>query len=196
MLNNTGDSHVDRDYFNEMSLHQPFATFAYGDEGIMDGNTCSFTISVYPTLEMESAYKTNEPVMYALVVVAVFITTSLAFIFFDCVQQRRQQLLLNTARRQNQLVSSLFPAQIQNQLMEEYEKTEAMARQEKRQNKSGSAGLRSFLDDRSVHSSVQLDGGSGHMSKSSKPIADLFPETTIMFADIAGKYLPLFGCLR
>jgi hypothetical protein len=183
MLNNTGDSHTDREDFNDMKVEKPFATFANGDGETMDDRLCSFTISVYPTVEMENAYKTNEPVQYAMVVLAVFVITSLAFIFFDCVQQRRQQQIMNTARRQNQLVSSLFPTQIQNQLMEEYEMKEALSKREKKYNKSGSAGLRSFLDDRSTHSS-----GSLHQITSTKPIADLFPETTIMFADIVGTY--------
>jgi class 3 adenylate cyclase len=56
-------------------------------------------------------------------------------------------------------------------------------------NKSGTAGLRSYLNDGVMESgkegkqglkTTEAEGGT------SKPIADLFPETTIIFADIAG----------
>jgi class 3 adenylate cyclase len=54
-------------------------------------------------------------------------------------------------------------------------------------NKSGTAGLRRYLNDdildpnmRNTKKDIEAAGASA------KPIADLFPETTIMFADIVG----------
>eukprot|EP00539_Tryblionella_compressa_P008436 CAMPEP_0178765990 /NCGR_PEP_ID=MMETSP0744-20121128/18796_1 /TAXON_ID=913974 /ORGANISM="Nitzschia punctata, Strain CCMP561" /LENGTH=677 /DNA_ID=CAMNT_0020421623 /DNA_START=22 /DNA_END=2051 /DNA_ORIENTATION=- len=99
-----------------------------------------------------------------------------AFLLFDCLVQRRQAAILSTALRQNALVSSLFPKNIQKQLMEELDQQEAV------KNKTGKASLRSYLNDEVMEvEDAPLKGGD-----KSKPIADLFPETTIMFADIAG----------
>jgi class 3 adenylate cyclase len=56
-------------------------------------------------------------------------------------------------------------------------------------NKSGTAGLRKFLNDDAVKSSGDAETSptaESSSSKVNKPIADLFPETTIMFGDIAG----------
>jgi class 3 adenylate cyclase len=57
-------------------------------------------------------------------------------------------------------------------------------------NKSGTAGLRSYLNNNALENKKSRSMGSenGHDMdySTSKPIADLFPETTIMFADIAG----------
>ena len=63
--------------------------------------------------------------------------------------------------------------------MEDEEKAE---RAKGKWNKSGTAGLRSYLNEDVVNTQkAEENTGSG-----TKPIADLFPETTIMFADISG----------
>jgi class 3 adenylate cyclase len=172
--------------YESMAQTAPFA--AYGaDTTTMDSETgedlvmchsTSFTITVYPTEEFESNYKTNEPIFYTLAVLGIFTFTILAFFFFDCMVQRRQTSIMTTALRQNALVSSLFPKNIQKQLMADLD-AEAVAK-----NKSGKAGLRSFLNEEAANED-NPDAPSADGFKS-KPIADLFPETTIMFADIAG----------
>jgi class 3 adenylate cyclase len=78
-----------------------------------------------------------------------------------------------TARKQNALVSSLFPKNIKQKLMEEVE-------DEPRCNAFGRAGIKSFLGD----GSPERDGR--NQNASSEPIADLFPDCTVMFADISG----------
>ncbi len=134
----------------------------------------AFTITVYPTEQFQSNYTTIDPLIYTLVVLSIFLFTVLAFCLFDCLVHRRQTIIMNTALRQNALVSSLFPKSIQKQLMEDYEET--------LNNRTGKARLSSFLNDKA---SGTLEAPLTD-DKKSKPIADLFPETTIMFADIAG----------
>ena len=160
-----------------MKLDGPFAEFAYSDEYLAaggEGDSCTYTIQVYPTQAFQEAYSSKEPIWYALVVLAVFFFTSLSFFAFDWIVRRRQKDLISIAARQNALVASLFPRNIHKKLMAEAEE----AAREKR-GTIGRAGLRKFLND--VDDVKSVDEGN-----KSKPIAELFPDTTIMFADIAG----------
>ncbi|KAL3941971.1 MAG: hypothetical protein SGARI_000417 [Bacillariaceae sp.] len=183
----------DRQDFEDMKLQEPLAPFAYPEGEESFSCASGFTVSIYPTTEMEAGYKTSKPIAYAMVVLLVFITTVIAFILFDCLQQRRQKHIVATARRQNLLVSALFPKKIQDQLLEELKDNEAAKAENK--NKSGTAGLRNYLE--KEHANKDLNKNSSHGSwsgmdgpggrpKKAKPIADLFPETTIMFADLVG----------
>lgn len=161
--------------YDHMRLDAPFAEFAYSEEYLASGgDSCTYTINVYPTKELEASYSTKRPLHYALVVLGVFFFTSLAFFAFDWLVQRRQKDLVSTAARQNAIVASIFPKNIQAKLLAEAEEAEKQKR-----STVGKAGLRNFLNDVAV--SVE-----GTEKIRSKPIADLFPATTIMFADIVG----------
>jgi hypothetical protein len=133
---------------------------------------------------------------------------------FDCLVTKRQRSLLTTARKQNALVASLFPVSatyvicmmkrqlqlttlssivamfpqksIQKKLMDDIEEAE---KTKLKWNKSGTAGLRSYLNEDIMAPNKKYsknDIEAAGTGTASKPIADLFPETTIMFADIAG----------
>ncbi|MGK3746771.1 MAG: hypothetical protein ACI8RD_010343 [Bacillariaceae sp.] len=84
----------------------------------------------------------------------------------------RQQKVMKAAIQSTAIVSSLFPAKIRDRLLE-------IPDDKKGANGANSmfqptkTRLRSFLND-------------GEPSESSKPIADLFTDTTVLFADIAG----------
>jgi class 3 adenylate cyclase len=93
------------------------------------------------------------------------------FLVFNLLVERRQFIILNKAADSTAIVSSLFPKQVRDRLL-------ASERNETTQsNKYGSGNnrLKSFLY------GDQDNGGIN-----SVPIADLFPNCTVMFADIAG----------
>ncbi|KAG7374978.1 adenylate/guanylate cyclase [Nitzschia inconspicua] len=160
--------------YDNLAIDEPFAAFS------SDG--CEYHFFVYPTSEFEDYYTSNEPMYYMLVVLAVFVATCFSFLIFDCLVTRQQKNLIVTARKQNALVSSLFPKSIQKKLMEDMEEEEKDKTKTK-WNKSGTAGLRSYLNEDLLDSKSTRSDAEG---PGVKPIADLFPETTIMFADIAG----------
>lgn len=137
-----------------------------------DGEVCVYTMTIYPTTAYESAYRTNRPALICMMILLVFLFTSLAFMLFDCLVTRRQAKLLNTALRQNAIVNSLFPKSVQKKLMEE-----AAVKQSAPSTSRYKRNIKTFLSDDEEGKAIALD---------SKPIADLFPKTTIMFADIAG----------
>ncbi|KAG7348838.1 adenylate/guanylate cyclase [Nitzschia inconspicua] len=168
------DEDVHDHSYDNLAVNKPFAAFS--------SDSCEYHLFVYPTSEFEDYYTSNEPLYYMLIVLAVFVATCVSFLIFDCLVSRQQKTLLVNARKQNALVSSLFPKSIQKKLMEDMEEEEKDKTKTK-WNKSGTAGLRSYLNEDLLDFKNNKNDAEG---PGVKPIADLFPETTIMFADIAG----------
>lgn len=175
--------------YDALVVEAPFADL-YNPAQLPDGeqptNHCIFTMSVYPTPEFEAAYKTNQPLYYALAVIAILAATSLAFIFYDCLVTRRQANLLTTATKQDAIVSSLFPTAIKKQLMDEVDVKHSGRPSADRNLSAPSRGIQDGLN--AFLAKDHTEGGMYGVDAlaKSKPIADTFPHTTIMFADIAG----------
>eukprot|EP00980_Cylindrotheca_fusiformis_P017082 scaffold5247_cov130-Cylindrotheca_fusiformis.AAC.1 len=118
------------------------------------------TLDLYPTDELEAAFETSKPTLYTTVVVAIFAFTSLVFLLYDYFVGRRQRKFMDRIVRQDQIVSNVFPTAIRDRLY--------------------GSGQKGSQDDALFD---PLGGGGGTQGS---PLADLFPETTIVFADIAG----------
>eukprot|EP00980_Cylindrotheca_fusiformis_P004972 scaffold1054_cov124-Cylindrotheca_fusiformis.AAC.12 len=118
------------------------------------------TLDLYPTDELEATFETSKPTLYTTVVVAIFVFTSLVFLLYDFFVGRRQRKFMDRIVRQDQIVSNVFPTAIRDRLYE--------------------SGQKGSQDDALFD---PLGGGGG---AAGSPLADLFPETTIVFADIAG----------
>ena len=125
--------------------------------------------------------------------------------FFYSVQvTRRQEKVQTAAIKSNAIVSSLFPKEIRQRLFEESSQSSVLEKlkgKKKKKNKKGGKGkeydvpkfrLKNFLDDddddKKKGKANDEDDDDEEMPEmfESKPIADLFPNTTVMFADIAG----------
>jgi hypothetical protein len=78
---------------------------------------CDLTIHVYPTKELYDSMKSNNPVFFTSAVVFIFLLTSIVFVLYDCLVQRRQEKVMTSAQQTNAIVSSLFPAQVRDRLM-------------------------------------------------------------------------------
>ena len=148
---------------------------------------CEYDLRIFPSATLESAYRTERPGIYTAVVVLVFFFTAMVFVLYDYLVQRRQEKVMATAKRTNAIVSSLFPKNVRDRIMKD---AAEQAEQDLKDNKKSIFGmgdragaktkLKAFLDE-------ELEGETkpgGELD--SKPIADLFPEVTIMFADIVG----------
>lgn len=124
---------------------------------------CDKTLKVYPSQDMEDDYKTLKPVYFTIIAALIFVFTSVVFVTYDLLVARRQKIVMDRALASGAIVSSLFPEKVRKQLYEE--------KDEEQENLSN---MKDFIS------------SGGGIAKSSKPIADLFEETTIYFADLAG----------
>jgi hypothetical protein len=134
-------------------------------ETITEG-MCVHELRVYPSPAFRASYETNHPAVYTSVVVLAFIVTAVLLIIYDRMITRRQEKTMNTAIRTGNLVASMFPENVRDRLLEDAQQDEGKTSVfDGNRNPSSSAGAGGFK---------------------TRPIADFFPEVTIMFADISG----------
>jgi hypothetical protein len=135
-----------------------------------DGD-CHYTLSIYPSQVFKDEYSTNTPAILTFVVSGIFALAIVMFFFYDNLVERRQTLILNKAVQSTAIVSSLFPKNVRDRLMQTTDETD---------NYGNQIGIRN----------PRLKSLLGETAKgneaNSQPIADLFPNCTVLFADIAG----------
>ena len=105
--------------------------------------------------------------------------------------ERRQRLVLLEARKSGAIVSSLFPAEYKEKLMQEQEVKHRMeAEKAKAKSKTTSEFAKSFMLGGPQHvASDAFQAEQNALTTTSVPqahIAQLYPECTILFMDIAG----------
>jgi hypothetical protein len=83
----------------------------------LNQENCRYKVTVYPTDEMEAFFKDGSSIYLTMVIAAVFIFTTVAFLVYDRMVEHRQNLVLDTAKRSTAIVSSIFPKNVRDQLM-------------------------------------------------------------------------------
>lgn len=173
-------------FLGQGDLHNPKydnlkqTTFFITDIQVVNASNpmCAYAITTYPTEAFELQYRTLEPVLYAIAVVLVFLLTSMIFFFYDWTVARRQHTVLSTAERNSKIVASMFPDTVKHRILEGAEQSRV---------KTGNKGFKRNMKFKSVHDlSNDTEEQPGISIFKTQPIADLFPEATVMFADIVG----------
>jgi hypothetical protein len=129
---------------------------------------CVHTLHIYPSKTFRESYNTNEPKIYTCVVAMAFALTAILLFIYDKMVTRRQDKTMDSALKTSALVVSLFPENVLERVLDD-----AVA---------PSKGEKLASDDKGNHYSIEK---SGEVSMT-RPIADFFPDSTVMFADIAG----------
>ena len=154
--------------------------FAKAETEVNDTAACEYTLTFFPTNEFEAVYVTNKPAIYTCVVVLTFVFTALTFALYDFAIARRQRKLLRKAKKSTAIVASMFPKDVQKRILEEVDAMEeANVTKKWRSRGAAKQQLKTFLlenDTAESQPSVPV----------TKPIADLFTETTVAFMDIVG----------
>jgi class 3 adenylate cyclase len=143
----------------------------------LTGEGVQYSLRVYPSQDMKDDFVTNEPVIFALIVAMVFVFTSVVFFVYNVLVERRQKVVMDRAVKSAAVVSSLFPENVKEQLIN-YEGVE-----EAKQDQRFSSWRVSERKRDQNSSAVAI---MSETRPKGKPIADRFENTTIMFADIAG----------
>jgi Adenylate and Guanylate cyclase catalytic domain len=159
--------------FNSSSL--PSAQNAFG--------SCSFTIFIYPSQEFKEVYFTTRPDIFRVIVLVVFVSVICVFIFYDHIVQVSQNRVVDAAVRSDAIVRSMFPAAVRDKLYEQSKLKQEAA-------KAASKGFALVTAKRRLLNFVDDDGfdESPHTDPNmlDEPIADLFSQATVLFADISG----------
>eukprot|EP00339_Tiarina_fusa_P025544 CAMPEP_0117020940 /NCGR_PEP_ID=MMETSP0472-20121206/15856_1 /TAXON_ID=693140 ORGANISM="Tiarina fusus, Strain LIS" /NCGR_SAMPLE_ID=MMETSP0472 /ASSEMBLY_ACC=CAM_ASM_000603 /LENGTH=1185 /DNA_ID=CAMNT_0004726283 /DNA_START=326 /DNA_END=3883 /DNA_ORIENTATION=- len=184
--------------------------YMYGEftEPMTDVDACALTIWVASatlldqiatgdTPEDGEAERSNRHITLTVIVVIMFFVTLAVFLSYDFVVEKRQSVVVNIATKSSAIVENLFPAQVRDRMLQnlqEQEKAPASTDPATGGDKVAPA------DTMSKNAIPAPNSGAGPVSVkqflsndiglnndlSTQPIADLFPNTTVLFADIAG----------
>lgn len=158
-----------------------------------------YTVYVFSTAVFRQTYETVLPIVFAVAVAAGFLFIAASFVYYDRFVQRRNAKVIGAAERTAKIVASLFPKNVHERLfgtgdMEEQTEEKSSKKKNKKSKKKRKYDVEGHLlhgedeQNTELQKAQQNDdelGDDEEMFKT-KPIADLFPSTTIMFADIAG----------
>jgi Adenylate and Guanylate cyclase catalytic domain len=150
----------------------------------LDQAYCNYTLYVYPSDVMKDKFTSKNPALFTIVTILIFAFTSLVFYLYDATVEYRQKSVLKTAVRSTKIVSSLFPSAVRDRLYpaEEPSPTGKKNKLKAFLPETAKAKLQNFIADGKTSETSALSD----TAESDSPIAELYPETTVLFADIAG----------
>jgi hypothetical protein len=146
------------------------------DEAYVDA-LCSLDLYLYPTESLKETYTSNSVGVY-IAIVGIGFALVVLFVIYDYTVTTRQNKTMQSALKTRAIVASLFPERIARKLVQEAEE----AGDDKRKPKAflnTKAKLENFMT-----GDMASKGGMNNMN--SKPLAELFPEATVMFGDLVG----------
>jgi len=130
--------------------------------GFWPEEMCRYKIHIYGTDALRDKYISDEPLVYSLTCVFIFLFCAVIFFGFDFIVHRRQAKVMRTAKRANDIVVSLFPKTFRDRIYRQQQQSDVPNSAEEQ----NTAVLDSFL------SSGQLQTED---TEATDPMADLFP---------------------
>jgi hypothetical protein len=126
-------------------------------------DTCPTRLRLFPSPTVEKEYITNNPLLFTIGSVLIFAFTSLVFLLYDWMVELRQRKVMATAVQTSAIVSSLFPSTVRDRLL------------------FASSANKTVKQNHGIESWFFLHNGG---NSESCPIADFYPNATVMFADM------------
>lgn len=168
-----------------------------------ESDSSGYKIDLYVTEPFDEISTSN--FAFAVALVAILLFVAVAFLLYDAFVHHRTHKVVSAAAKSDAILSSLYPSVVRDRLFaqtEEDAKKErapltrttstgaltsatAVAKKSERGKYAPKSRLKNYLADGQVES-ADNDRKDSVVAFKSKPIADLFPATTIMFGDIAG----------
>lgn len=164
-----GDLHQHTPMYDDMEVFVDLALHTNPKFTTTPGH-CRYSMHVYPSDTFKSAYDSNTPEIFATVVAITFVVVALVFFTYDVFVQKRNTNLTFKAAQSSSIVTSLVPEHLRSRLEEQASRPVALRK-----------SLKNYLSNGDMSNSSDDNTSSTH-----KPLADLFLNTTILFADISG----------
>lgn len=131
-----------------------------------------FCQSIYPSDDFKALYTSKTPTVTAITIAVAFAVVIVIFLVYDQLVRKRNENLVMKAARSNAVVSDLFPDAIRDKILDS------------EVGMSTTKKMKSFLVSNGSDSGV---GRNIRNSTNEKALADLYLDTTCLFADISGK---------
>lgn len=192
-----GDGDLHNPSYDDYVQHVDFGSFFGGDMAPeLDSNQCFYSLAIYPSKELHQSYASDSKATFLSLLAIVFFVLALFFFVVVWFVQQRQRKVMNVATRTTSIVSSLFPDEVRDRIMQEAEaqakKGAGTTDQQEQEN------LKNLLKTADALSSARTISISTYTSTSTTktmnavtvleaaPIADHYPDTTVFFADLVG----------
>jgi hypothetical protein len=134
----------------------------------LTSTVCPISIRIYPSEKNEGSHTSSNPIFFTIAAGLIFVFAGVMFLVYDTLVERRQDKVSRTAAKSSAIVSSLFPEEVRERLFRDDEESGR-----------GRRGLGGFANKANTANTVSND-------KKGVPVADLYPECTVMFSDIKG----------
>jgi ABC-type glycerol-3-phosphate transport system permease component len=161
----------------------------------LDRDYCPYTVSFYPSDAMRQTYSSWSPFMNTVAVWIIFGVAALVFLLLDSYVERRHKVVIEQALQSTAIVSSLFPETVRERLFRRGSLSEDHGADDGSltvldETPAGSDPMSSMIvavqPAKMRLKSFLNDVDDGGASAVARPIADLFPRCTVLFADISG----------
>jgi len=143
---------------------------------------CPWVLKIYATQALEEEFISSKPLYYMLGLFGIFFLTSSVFVMYDFIVEYRQKKILSTAVNSEKVVAQLFPKEFREQLYENNKQQE-----EKKQKKRTTFAASTPADDW-LAASGEFQQPEKFSVTNTPPMAELYPDCTVFFADIAGGF--------
>lgn len=134
---------------------------------------CNLTLHVSPSVEFSEASSTNQPAIYTVAVLGIFGIMGFFFCLYDRLTGKSYSEAISKVERSKSIVEAFFPQNVRDRLLNDKSTRSEAA------SKSGNSSRADDDDDLDDFLQKSRHGLNG------KPIADLHPSVTVLFADIA-----------
>jgi hypothetical protein len=121
--------------------------------------------------------RSSWPATLCASVALFFFAAAVGFVLYDRHTQKQLEQARKLAERSTQLVASLYPKQVRDRLFAQKHASDQDSQTNER---------RKSANTKSISSKELTPGVDANDIDSTPPIADMFPATTVMFADVAG----------
>ena len=139
----------------------------------LNQDVCAYNLRIYPTTEGDEDHNDFLPLIITMTVAAVFLMTTAVFYLYDVMVERRQKVVLDTAQRSTAIVSSIFPKNVRDQILQSPVQGNATK-------------LRSLVNDtKTKRDGIVIGAVDADTGATSRPIADLFPDCTGKFGNLS-----------
>lgn len=156
----------------------------------------NYTLTIYPTDEFKFRYSNPKILssIYDMLIIFLSLAMSLVFLCYACVMNNNYNALVKISHQTSKIVHSLFPASIYDRIVEQQRRSSITSNgggtfpsrisnknMENARSRLFNTLLKKEPSDQSVENTNNNNNQYGY-----DPIAHIYPETTILFADMVG----------
>jgi Adenylate and Guanylate cyclase catalytic domain len=146
---------------------------------------CLYSLSLYYSDEFATRRNQHLPITATAIIAVIFALTAGSFWIYDRFVHQRNVKIMGAAASSNAFLSTLFPTDVRQRLLADEEAEDDNDTGDHQGTAAAKIGLNNPLRLSSSLRDSETDPDTRPAYKT-KPIADLFTETTVLFADIAG----------